>query len=265
MSQPGISNQPALLVGTQPRAEADSLVRLYTPGFGALTLVARSLRKPGSKLAGQLKPADELLVSAAAGRAGGRILTSVSSQRDHRIWQQDLNLLALYWFMLECSWLASADDASNADGFRLLVNLLRSVDEPGQRNSLAAVFCIRVLALHGMLPDLHHDEDSDEPLAGDALCRASFNGLVDSARAASAGIPPYGLLRISQARLQRWRRWMSRPLLEYPGQEADIVDVSLLVGFTRNHVAESAGTAVRSAEFLQRQWKLSRLQDLAGS
>ena len=85
-----------------------------------------------SKLAGQLKPADELQISAAAGRGGGMlILTGASSRREHRNWQQDLQLLSLYWFMLECSWLASADDGSNADGYREILGIQCATTESG--------------------------------------------------------------------------------------------------------------------------------------
>ncbi|MEZ5338635.1 MAG: recombination protein O N-terminal domain-containing protein [bacterium] len=256
MSPGGISSEAALLVGSLPRGEADSLVRLFTPGHGALNLLARGLRRPGSKLAGQLKPADELQISAAAGRGGGMlILTGASSRREHRNWQQDLQLLSLYWFMLECSWLASADEGSNADGYRLVVNLLRSEPAAEARCALACVFCIRFLGLHGMLPDLFHDEESGEPLEGDVFCRPSFEGLLD-AGVLQRGMPEYGLIRISRERLRSWRRLQSRPLLDYPEEPCGPEDVRLLLEFTRRHVASLAGSSLRSADFMAGQWKL---------
>ncbi len=263
MPDSGIQNEPALLVGSLPRGEADSLVRFYTPGHGGLQLAARSLRKPGSKLVGQLQPADELQISAAHARAGAPILTAVSCSREHRLWRNDLNLLALYWFMLECAWLASSDDVSNADGYRLIVNLLRSDPQPAQRYGLASVYCMRVLALHGMLPDLFHDELTGAALEGECLCGPAFEGLRNARDPAHAGLPRHGLLLIDAPRLQRWRSLQSRPLLEYGKLDCDAVDAALLVGFLRVHISGLAGTAVHSAEFLSRQWKLSRYRDLA--
>lgn len=254
-----ISNQSALLVGSLPRGEADSLVRFLTPVHGSLTLLARGLRKPGSKLAGQLQPADELLLSAATGRGSLGILTAASCERAHPRWRNDLWLLSLYWFMLECSWLASSDETSNADGYRLLANLLRSDPDADSRAALAVVFCIRFLGLHGMLPDLLHDEETGERLAGDVMCRPAFEGLL-----AAEGNAP-GMVRIGRERLERWRRLHSRPLLEYPEVPCDPVDVSMLVAFVSNQVSSMAGFNVRSAEFLSRQWKLSRLSELTGA
>lgn len=262
MPEPGISNGQALLVGTSPRGEGDSFVRLFSPELGSLNLLARGLRKPGSKLAGQLKPADELVFSSSPARAGAPILTALSCRREHRCWQTDLRLLALYWFMLECAWLASADDGSNADAYRLIVNLLRSEPATGSFHSLAAIYSVRFLAIHGMLPDLHHDEETDEQLAGDCYCRPAFEGLLDAQRLASLSLPLSGLLRISAGRLERWRRLHGRPLLEYPQVACDAQDAALLVSFTRTKVASITGSALRSAEFVLQQWKLQSLREI---
>ena len=165
--------------------------------------------------------------------------------------------------MLECAWLASSDEGSNADAYRLLVNLLRSEPRKESWHSLAAVYCLRFLALHGMLPDLLHDEDAEERLEGDCYCLPSFEGLVDARRIEASSIPLHGMLRIEHDRLNRWRRLQSRPLLEYAAENCDVRDSSLLVAFTRGHVAGMAGSAVKSADFLSGQWKLRRLSELA--
>ena len=262
MPESAISNEQALLVGTQPRGEGDSFVRLLTPDLGAINLLARGLRKAGSKLAGQLKPADELVFSASPARAGAPILTAVSCRREHRNWQSDLRLLALYWFMVECAWLASADGGSNADGYRLIVNLLRSDPQPDSMYSLASVYCVRLLAIHGMLPDLHHDEQTGETLSGDCYCRPGFEGMLDARTLEDGSGSRTGLLRISQERLRRWRQLHAKPLLEYAELACDRDDAALLVIFTRQHVSGLSGTALRSGEFLLQQWKLDGLRDI---
>jgi recombinational DNA repair protein (RecF pathway) len=237
-------------------------VRLYSPEHGAVQLLARGLRKPGSKLAGQLKPGAELVFSSSPVRAGAPILTALSCRREHRRWQTELRLLALYWFMLECAWLASADDPGNADAYRLIVNLLRSEPQAEKFHSLASIFCLRFLGIHGLLPDLYHDEDSDEPLHGDCYCRPSFEGLLDAQRIASLSQPLSGLLHISVERLDRWRRLQGRPLLEYPEANCDAQDAAMLVSFARSQLASVAGSALRSAEFLLQQWKLASLREI---
>src|SRR5690606_18304066 len=99
------------------------------------------------------------------GRAGSPILTGVSTLREHALWRSDLSLLALYWFFAECAWLGSAESAGNEQVYRLIVNLLRSDPAADSRHSMLSVFALRLLALHGLMPQLSVCAVSGLPLA----------------------------------------------------------------------------------------------------
>ncbi len=66
MNKDETKNTPALILNRQDYKEYDSLVTVYTPGFGKLTLLARGTKKTGSKLAGHIEPltlADLMIIS----------------------------------------------------------------------------------------------------------------------------------------------------------------------------------------------------------
>ena len=257
----GTTTVPGLLVSTEPAGEADLLVRFFGPSRGGFHARGRGLRKAASKLAPQLQPACELELTLAAGRT----LTGVSVHRDHAGWRGDLNLLALYWFFAECAATSSADDEDNAGIYRMLVNLLRTPPEPAGTHGCAAVFCLKLAAINGLLPDLGHCAIDGTAFCGDepVFLLPGFDGLVGRGAynrlyARTGG----SLARLDPARRQRWRDLAGGALLDYGGAGADLTDSALLVHLTSRGIADMAHRAVRSAEFLKRQWRLPDYAEL---
>lgn len=267
--------EPALLAGLRPQGDADMLADCFTPHEGALTLLAKGLAKPGSHLAAKLKPADELRIAVTKRRAGWPLLTGCEPETRHRIWQDSLDHLALYWFMLDCAVTSSGDTPQNADVFRLLVNLLRSAPAPSALSGCACVFALKLLGLLGLLPSLiccerdGHAFTADEPVflltRGEGLIgRAAYNA--HYARAASTDSRadvPQGLLRISPQRRARWAALLHGPLLDYPARGCDRADSALLTRLCANALADLAQRPLRTHEFLVKQWRLPQGRELA--
>jgi len=258
----------ALLASSQPQGEADALVTFFTPDAGAQHTRARGLRRPHSKLAHLLKPADELMITLTAGRLRTPLLTGVTVVHPHLRWQQELSLLALYWFMLEAACLGSGSPQLNAALFTLIVNLLRSDPPAAALSGAAAVFALKLLALHGLLPDLAHcAEDghafsTDEPLhllpSGEGLIgRAAYN-----AHYARHG---GGLYRLEPAQARRWRTLLAGPLLDYLAAGATRHDAALLTHLVALRLGEMSGKQLASAAFLRQQWQLGTLDELLGA
>ena len=259
---------PAVLVSIYPAGEADSIVRLFGPGTGGFTARARGLSKPASKLAPGLKPAAELGIGTVSGRGGYPLLTGVSVKRDHPVWRAGMALLALYWFFAECAAVGSGESEANASVYRLLVNLLRTTPSGGERYGAAAVFCLKLLGLHGLLPDLAqcnldgHRLAADEPAfllpGGEGLVgRDEYNRLY----ARTGG----GLLRLSPARRNRWLNLLTQPLLEYAAAGSDRNDAAVLISFTARTIADMTAAPVHSADFLAGQWKLPSWTELVSN
>lgn len=255
----------AVLVSIIPQGESDALVRFFAEGPGALVTRARGLRKPASKLAPRLKPADELEIRLASGRGGMFMLIGAAAGHQHPGWRDDLSLLALYWFMAECLYVGSADEQVNADMYRLLCNLLRSSPAAEERGGAAGVFCLKLLNLHGLLADLAHCAldghalTADEPVhllprAEGVVGRQAYN----QQYARSGG----GMVRLEPARRLRWQQLLRGALLDYPAAQADERDAALLAQLTARALGSTAATSVRSLSFLLEQWQLPTLEDL---
>jgi recombinational DNA repair protein (RecF pathway) len=267
---PAASAQPALLAGIHAAGEADAAVELFTPTAGALTVRARGLSKPGSKLAAHLLPADELRVTLARGRGAQPMLTGASAEERHPLWRTGLAHLALYWLMAGSARLGSGTPEQNADVFRLIVNLLRSDPDAAALPGCASVFALKLLHVHGLLPDLHcchrdgHAFTAEEPVfllaRGEGLIgREAYNQ--HYARAAGQDVPR-GMLRVSPSRRARWERLLRAPLLDYPAASADLADAAVLLTLCANALRDLAHAALPALDFLATQWKLPRGTEL---
>jgi recombinational DNA repair protein (RecF pathway) len=257
----------ALWAGASPLEETGALLRFFATPQGELLVKARGLRKPASKLAPLLKPADELLLSLARGRTGVPVLRGASLHWAHPAWREDLRRLALYWLFLECACLGSAAPKLNEQVFQLVVNLLRS--EPAteaQQHAALAVFGLKLLRLHGQLPSLEHCCLDGHPLAPDepAHLLPSGEGL--------AGVAAYnahyartasGLLRLDAPRLARWRALAAGPLLDYPRRGADRADAATVLHLLSLRLEELAGQPLKTPGFLRQQWRLPSWRELA--
>ncbi|MBN2082921.1 DNA repair protein RecO [bacterium] len=257
---------PAILAGISTTGEADALVRLFSPVVGAVQTRARGLSKPASKLAARLIPAAELRIRL-AGHGTVPVLTGVETDQDHPQWRSSLDLLALYWFMAECAYVGSGESEINSDVYRLVANLLRH-EAGASRLAAAAVFALKLLRLHGLLPDLDHCALDGHRLGADEPAHLLPNGEGVIGREAynrhyarTGG----GLVRVNADHLERWRRLLSGPLLAYGEQAVDPTDAALLIHHCARAVGDIAAGAIRSAEFLRRQWALPEIGEILNS
>jgi recombinational DNA repair protein (RecF pathway) len=216
---------------------------------------AAGLMKPGSKLAPFLQYGDELQIRLAPGRAGMPILTGVVAARPHPEWRASLKHLALLWFMLESAVLASGTPKANEASFQLVVNLIRSApDETGIFGALC-VYCLKMLAIHGLLPDLMYCAESGLPFAPDepAFLLPSGEGLIGrEAYNTKYARGSANLIRLDAPRRQRWLTLLHGALLRYAERGCDLTDALTLLDLCAKLVGETAGKEPGSATHLRR-------------
>jgi recombinational DNA repair protein (RecF pathway) len=261
-----LTSLPVLLYSIDLEGEGAGLVRFCAEGHGALAVRGRGLGKPASKLAPLLKPADELVIDLARGRGRTPVLTGVRLGRSHARWRASLPHQALQWFMVECAYTASGEQAENERVFRLIVNLLRREPPADELAGSACAFCLKFLAIHGLLPDLLNCAVSGNALSSGepAFLLPTGEGFVSletyNSRYARSG---RGLVRLESPRLPRWRRQLSGALLDYPDQGFDETDAALLIGLGQRVLSDTSARHLASATFLARQWGLKSLAELA--
>ncbi|MCC7476838.1 recombination protein O N-terminal domain-containing protein [bacterium] len=259
---------PALWVASFPINESDALLRFFAAQEGSLSIKARGILKASSKLAPFLQSGDELLIRSAAARsaqaAGAahgalRVLTGLSVAHGHPVWRSGLDHSALWWWMLDCCCAASAAPLQNSEMFQLLVNLLRSEPAAAALPACACVFSLKLLAIHGLLPDFSSCAVDGHRLAPDepAFLLPSGEGLIGrdvfNARYARSAAE---LPRIDAPRRLRWQRLLHGALLDYPAARVDAVDAALLIRLATQHIGDLSQQRLETAEFLARQWKL---------
>lgn len=152
-------NTPALILNRQDYKEADSLVTVYTPYFGKLTLVARGTKKLSSKLAGHIEPltlADILIIR---GRGFDYIGSAITRAAYLGI-REDLNKLYYAGRAINLFSRLTKENQSDERLFFLLVTWLKILNdfylftrESGEL--VLAFFTIKFLAELGYRPEMY--------------------------------------------------------------------------------------------------------------
>lgn len=152
-------NTPALILSRQDYKENDSLVTVYTPYFGKLTLVARGTKKLSSKLAGHIEPltlADIMIVN---GRGFDYIGSAIIRESYSGI-REDLNKLYYAGQALSLFNRLIKENQSDERLFFLLLKWLEMLNDfSGFKREngelVLAFFIIKLLTELGYKPEMH--------------------------------------------------------------------------------------------------------------
>jgi len=257
-----VCKTPAVVVSRRPLGESDRLVEFYTRDFGKLRGVAKSARRPRSRLASALEPftLGELIFFDAGQRDLVRvdhfdIVHPFVDVREH------LDRLGRGAWMIESVVRLTADRDPQPALFRLLVRGMKALEVSSRPAWVSACFAMRAVDLLGHRPRLDRCGSCHRPypFAGAALdvgagglvcgrCRPGTDALPLSAAAART------LRRLHEL---RWEDAVELPLkTAIPEDEVS----AALDGM----VARLAGQIPRSARFLaQMRRSASRIAEPA--
>ncbi len=123
-------SSPAIVLGKRDIGETDRIYSFLTYDLGKVTAVARGVRKPVSKLAGQLETLNFIDLSVMRNRGRGNVSAAVTESFFSRV---KLNLFALQSAFLSVSAVDRLFDEGEPDreAFRLLLEYLRSLEIVG--------------------------------------------------------------------------------------------------------------------------------------
>ena len=134
--------------------EADRLLWIITPDHGIIRAVARSARKPGSKLGGHI----DLLRHVALSMRTGRTLDQVSQAETVSGFislRQDLVRATTGSYVAELAERFSVEGGSNRQLFDLLVSALGYLQTTERAQWLPRWFELRLLSISGFMPELY--------------------------------------------------------------------------------------------------------------
>ncbi len=150
-SRPRTYSTNGLVIRLQDLGEADRLFTILTPERGILRAVARSARKPKSRLGGHL----DLLRHVSLSVREGRTLDNISQAETVSSFRKLRNSLARMSrgiYMAELAEKFSVEGGSNPVVFRLLVSGLAHLEEADQPDMLVRWYELCLLRLSGFQP-----------------------------------------------------------------------------------------------------------------
>ena len=158
--------------------EADRLLWIITPDHGIIRSVARSARKPGSKLGGHI----DLLRHVALSMRTGRTLDQVSQVETISGFislRQDLVRASTGSYVAELAERFSVEGGHNRQLFELLVSALGYLQTTTRTQWLPRWFELRLLSISGFMPELYACVDcGGELVQGDHVFSSERGGLV---------------------------------------------------------------------------------------
>ena len=133
--------------------EADRIVTLIAPVHGLIRGVAKSARKPNSKLGGHLDLFRHVIVSVRETRSLHG-LSQVSTVNGFRGLRDNLQRFSHAAYVSELSERFSVESGANRPLFQLLINVLESLETTTNQEMTVRFFEMRLLQLNGFAPEL---------------------------------------------------------------------------------------------------------------
>ncbi|NQW21040.1 MAG: DNA repair protein RecO [Chloroflexi bacterium] len=178
--RPVIYTTDGVVVRTSNLGEADRIITLVTPVHGLIRGVAKAARKPGSKIGGHLDLLKHVSVSVRETRTLHG-LSQASTINGFRGIRDDLERFSRASYVSEMSERFSVENGANQPLFRLLTDVLASLEVTGNPEMAMHFFEMRLLQLSGFAPELSRCVETGIELEpANHLYSANLGGLVSN-------------------------------------------------------------------------------------
>ena len=249
MPRPRVYKTEAIVLRQQSLGEADRIVTLLSPVAGKVRAVARSVRRPKSKLGGHLELLNRVHVSIAEGRSLDHV-TEADTLDSRLTLKSDLERLSAGLYIAEAADAFSVEDTPSQEAYRLLALSLALLEAPAEQAPLLRHFELRLLGISGFGPELYccvYCREDLQPV------RHTFShddsGVVCSRCRHEAG----GALTSLSVRSMKALRYLDRQplahILKLELADQTWAEVGRVLGTQLRHVAERD---IRSADFMRR-------------
>ena len=133
--------------------ETDRILTLLTRHFGKVSVVAKGIRKPTSRLAGHAEPLTHATYQLARGR-NLDVLTGADSRALHRALREDLHGIAAGWYIAELADRFALERSPSAPLFDLVESALRHLAAGYAPGLVCRWFDLHLLDRTGFRPEL---------------------------------------------------------------------------------------------------------------
>jgi DNA repair protein RecO (recombination protein O) len=131
--------------------EADRILTVITKHYGKKSLIAKGVRKTGSRKRGHLEIFSLISFSASAGR-GMDILTEVETVDSYKNIRRNLRKVALMYYFVEVAVRLLNEDEKNEKYFETLRHFFNRVKDEKKLKSLRKEFIFNTLTQFGFWP-----------------------------------------------------------------------------------------------------------------
>ena len=183
----------AIVLKTLDFGETDRILTLLTRHFGKVSVVAKGIRRPTSRLAGQAEPLTHATYQLARGR-NLDVLTGAESRAMYRSLREDLQGIAAGWYIAELADRFAAERAPSAPLFDLVETALHHLSAGFPAGLVCRWFDLHLLDRTGFRPELGRCVQCERPpdeVANAWLVEAG--GLVCARCASGSTSGPLGL------------------------------------------------------------------------
>lgn len=174
---PRVFKTAAIVLRQRRLSDADKIITLYTANFGKLEAVAKGVRRPASRMAGQVEPLNHAYFLLARGRALD-IITQAESIEPFQVVREDLDRLSRALYAAELLDRFTESHADNFALYRLLLDTLRRLEKRPDLDAILRFYELALLRDLGYLPEL-------EECVG---CRQRLQAEMNFWSAASGGV-----------------------------------------------------------------------------
>jgi DNA repair protein RecO (recombination protein O) len=143
----------AIVLKTLDFGETDRILTLLTRHFGKVSVVAKGIRKPTSRLAGHAEPLMHATYQLARGR-NLDVLTGAEARATYRGLREDLHGIAAGWYIAELADRFSVERSPAAPLFDLVETALRHLSAGAPPALVCRWFDLHLLDRAGFRPEL---------------------------------------------------------------------------------------------------------------
>jgi DNA repair protein RecO (recombination protein O) len=148
-----IQKVEAVIITHRNYGEADRILRVFTPELGKISLLAKGVRKSGSRKAPHIEPFTHAGMVLARGQ-NFWILTQADTLEQFPNINGDLYRTGLAAYMLELADRLTVDDQPDATIFRLLLDAIKQINSSEDAFIPSCYYEIRLLDITGFRPEL---------------------------------------------------------------------------------------------------------------
>jgi DNA repair protein RecO (recombination protein O) len=154
MPDPREYQTEAIVIKKTKLGEADTILTLFTPHLGKIQGFARSLRKPGSKMAGHLELLTHSTVSFARGRGNIDTVTGAQTVNAFLPLRSDLWLNSCGLYLAELVHQFTAEHQENLPLYQLMLDALERLCGDDDKELVLRYFELHLLESSGYRPQL---------------------------------------------------------------------------------------------------------------